>query len=434
MGAEILIHLDVPRPPHGHAEMEASLRARAIDTHRPLLVARAVDRLIKLVHNQEMQISGTPMDGSQIIDPNGVIRADTGFAPDMAVARLRAGRSCRSPIEFAALVDAPGTEVYKLNFIDSRKKYFSSLTERFSPTPKPAYEKRRIRLAVIDHFYYADQINGEDEVFLRLMEEACRTKPDLILTTEMEKACRPEDPKVARTVEKAVEVAASVGSYFLIGGYRRHKPGTRQDRSSHGQLWDRSGREVFESVIMLYGKGEGQTTFDTDFGRIGIRLCGDVYAPELDRMFALQGADLVLNPSMSWGASGRVNATLNQARALDNGMFVVSGHLSFSDPHQRSHVIDPTGEVVAASRYFDRSVLQAEIDLDHATAVFVEDGELPPSTDGYLASYRGKVAYRRLHRDELLALRRPEIYRNLDEDLPTDPWVRQGGQASRSVP
>lgn len=415
-GARILIHLDLPRTPHEHGPQTLLLRARAFDTHRPLIIARATSNLLKLAGNEEMQIAGTPMEGSQIIDQNGVILADSGFSLGIAFAELRLRQHCIIPLDYDYLHRENGTEVYKLKYVGSRENYFGPLRRGFSPKPRPKYKKRKVRVAVLTHFYYKDSINGDDEVFLNLMEEACRHAPDIIMTTEMGQACRPDSTPVAETIDRMRTLATRANSYLLLGGLRPHKPGTPQDRISHGLLWDRSGNIVFESAIMLYGKGCGHKTFDTDFGRIGIRICGDVYAPELDRLFALQDADIVFNPSMSWGGSGSINTLLNQARALDNGMHIVSGHLAFSDAFQRSHVIDPTGMVVAASKHYDRSVLIADLNLDQPTGVFVRDAENPPATDPYLAVYRGTSRHRQLTRAELLSLRRPELYTSLDVD------------------
>ena len=95
--------------------------------------------------------------------------------------------------------------------------------------------------------------------------------------------------------------------------------------------------------------------FDTDFGRIGVMICYDMGFPEVARMLALQGADLILCPS-AWCQEDMdvwdVNAP---ARALENTAFVAAvnrygvedqlvmpGHTKVCNP--RGHVVAELAE------------------------------------------------------------------------------------------
>ncbi len=427
-GADLLIHLDGQRPVYDHFHSVLSPKVRALDLNRPFILARPTSYSIKLVHNEEMEISGTPLAPSSIFDQNGALLASTGYRSGLALADLSSEQEAQSLERAANIPMTGGNDIWRLYFNDSRERHLAALREPYAPLPKPAWAKRRIRVALISHFYGV-QVGSGDDTLLPLLEEACRHSPDIVVLTEMEQRCRPDDPAIAASLEKMVALTRAAGSYLLIGGVRapyRAEEGLANDgrRSSHGWLWDRTGCRVFESRIMLYGRGEGQGIYDTDFGRIGIRLCGDVYAPELDRLFALQGADIVFNPSMSWGASGLINTELNQVRALDNGHFVASVHLAFSDPGQRSHVIDPNGVPVAASAYYENGVTVTEIDLDAKRGFFVPTGEKREVAPGsYLEGYRTGLSHRLVPQSELLALRRPELYTALESDLPEHPYT-----------
>ncbi len=424
-GADILIHLSGESPVYDHFYSVLSPRVRALDVHRPFLLARPSSNAIKLVHNEEMAIPGVPMAGSVIIDQSGVVLASTGFSQGVAMSDLRLDQHCRSLESGANVPMTRGNDIYKLYFNDSRQRFFSGLREAYAPAPRPNYAKRKIRIALLTHFYSV-QIGSGDNVLMPLLEEACAHKPDIVVTTEMEQGCKPDDPLIAESLKRMVAMTAKAGAYLLVGGVRvPDQPGTTDDasRPSHGWLWDREGRFVFESRIMLFGRGCGQEVFDTDFGRIGIRLCGDVYAPELSRLLALKGADIVFNPSMSWGASGLINTELNQVRAMDNGHFVASVHVAFSDSGQRSHVIDPMGGVVAASSFYDNSVLIADIDLDARRGVFVPEGRRNIEPGCYLEGFRSEVSHTLFPQSELFKLRRPELYEMLESDLPDHPFT-----------
>ena len=78
--------------------------------------------------------------------------------------------------------------------------------------------------------------------------------------------------------------------------------------------------------------------FKTDFGVIGVIICGDVYSPEICRSLALQGAEIILCGSQSWGGSGQFNLWMQQARAIDNAVYMAITHLPMSDISQRSYV------------------------------------------------------------------------------------------------
>ena len=97
--------------------------------------------------------------------------------------------------------------------------------------------------------------------------------------------------------------------------------------------------------------------FKTDFGVIGMILCGDIYSPEICRALALQGAEIIFCPSQSWGASGQFNLWMQQARAIDNAVYMAAAHFPMSDVSQRSYVIDPYGYPLAASHYWRDSVV-----------------------------------------------------------------------------
>ncbi|HWL52882.1 MAG TPA: carbon-nitrogen hydrolase family protein [Chthoniobacteraceae bacterium] len=422
-GADFLVHLDIDRGINEHFYSVLSPKVRAFDLHRPVVVVAPSSCYLKLPHNEEMQLGGTPMSGSYIADQNGAVLASTGFSQGIATADLRLYQHCQSREQRVNLPISKGLDLWKLYFNDSRKRYFGPLKAPYAPTPKPPYSKRKIRVAVVTQTFF-DDFDKASAALIDLIEGACAMKPDIVVCTEMWYEWRPEEPRVAKAFERMAEITSAAGAYLLIGGIRCHKPGTKADRASHGWLWDRSGNRVFESIIMLYGRGCGQGYFDTDFGRIGIRLCGDVYAPELDRLFALEDVDIVFNPSQSWGASGLINTELNQVRAMDNGHFVVSSHTAFSDPGQRSHVIDPMGFVVAASSFYCDDFLVADIDLDGKRGIFVKEGTRGEiKSDAYLRRYRTLDYRRLLSRPEIMNLRRPELYAMIDEDVPNHPFT-----------
>ena len=104
---------------------------------------------------------------------------------------------------------------------------------------------------------------------------------------------------------------------------------------------------------------------------------------------------------------------MQQARAIDNSVYLATAHFPFSDVAQRSYVIDPYGFVVAASPYWDEGVFAAEIDLDAPRTWFAaSDKPGRAGKPGYLAAYYPEtIPEKRTDLDEVLfGGRRPELY------------------------
>jgi len=178
-------------------------------------------------------------------------------------------------------------------------------------------------------------------------------------------------------------------------------------------VWDRDGRVVYMEPIYWEGVVPELGVFDADFGRVGGRSCGDLYTTFLDRVLALRGAEIILDPSRMWGASGRTNETMLRARAIDNGVWIACAHWNHSDPSLRSLIIDPYGQIVTASDFQQDGIVYHDIDLNAQRVYYA--GLMPeqaqPGESGLAAYYLGNLPEQREGwRDMLFAARRPELY------------------------
>lgn len=164
-------------------------------------------------------------------------------------------------------------------------------------------------------------------------------------------------------------------------------------------LAERDGDRVYNTVILMdpdgqmvcryrkthmgtvergwYAQGSELRVFDTSFCKVGIMICYDRQFPEPARLLALQGAEVILNPS--WGVYGEMNRTMVRTRAYENRLY-----LAHINPFE-GLVVNPLGEVLA-SKGTDEETLVRTIDLD-----FIQEAR----------TYN--------HRD-LLADRRPQLY------------------------
>ncbi len=158
--------------------------------------------------------------------------------------------------------------------------------------------------------------------------------------------------------------------------------------------------------------GSDYPVFDTAFGRIAIMICMDIHYPEIARIYALRGAEILFWSTMSWGPTDRFLTVLLAARAMDNQVYCV--HSNFSGlpflpgkPRGRACIVGPDGEIRADTGHRP-GIASAIIDLDEAYEYWVPGKlkqELPTLKEAHLG------------------LRRPETYTDLVRtDIPWKQW------------
>lgn len=70
--------------------------------------------------------------------------------------------------------------------------------------------------------------------------------------------------------------------------------------------------------------GNDVTVIDTEYGKVGIAICYDIRFPELSRLMALKGAEIVILPAAFNMTTGPAHWELSiRMRALDNQIFYV---------------------------------------------------------------------------------------------------------------
>jgi predicted amidohydrolase len=98
--------------------------------------------------------------------------------------------------------------------------------------------------------------------------------------------------------------------------------------------------------------GKEMKVFETDFGKLGVMICYDVFFAEPAKALAMRGAEVVAMPI--WGG----NEWLAKARSIEGRLFLVAA--GYDHP---TYIQDPNGERISEAKD-NGSVAYAEIDLN----------------------------------------------------------------------
>lgn len=110
-----------------------------------------------------------------------------------------------------------------------------------------------------------------------------------------------------------------------------------------------------------------QSCLVEDLGMLGLSICYDVRFPELYRMLAAQGADVLLVPAAFTAFTGKDHwKVLLQARAIENTCYVVAPaqvgkHYQRRQCHGHAAIVDPWGVILADAGGDQPGVAIAEI-------------------------------------------------------------------------
>ena len=158
------------------------------------------------------------------------------------------------------------------------------------------------------------------------------------------------------TTEFLGEIARKHSLYIVAGILEREGPVVYNTAVLVGR--DGAIEGTYRKVSLPREEIEGGITpgaafpaFDTDFGRIGIMICWDVFFPEPARKLVMNGAEVILMPI--WGG----DPTLTRARAIENQVYLVT-----SSYDTETGVFDQEG-VLMAEATDERPVVVVEVDL-----------------------------------------------------------------------
>lgn len=150
---------------------------------------------------------------------------------------------------------------------------------------------------------------------------------------------------------------------------------------------------LFDTEKKWFQPGDAYKVFDTEIGKIGLFICYDASFPEVARILALKGADILVN-STNWEKPADMDMDMMMsARAFDNTTYLLCcnrvGKEKKLDFFGHSRIVDPLGRVVKKQDDEIEDIIQAELDFEYMNQVrnnyYTMLKERRPDTYGLIA-------------------------------------------------
>jgi predicted amidohydrolase len=247
----------------------------------------------------------------------------------------------------------------------------------------------RVRVACVQMTSRADKA-ANLETAERLVAQAASTGADVVVLPEKWNAIG--DAAVSHATAEPLEGGESAAAMSdwarrrgitLVGGSITERREGREKLSNTCVVFDPEGQTVavyrkihlFDVEVggVVYREseaeepGEQPVVAEVEDWKIGLTVCYDVRFPELYRILALEGAELVTVPAHFTTPTGKDHwHVLLRARAIENQLYVVAAAqtgetLPGKPAYGRSLIADPWGTVIAQAPD-EQTVIAAELD------------------------------------------------------------------------
>jgi len=301
-------------------------------------------------------------------------------------------------------------------FADRRPELYSLLTDPYENTPlskvmsEPIVPDQMVRqIAAIQVSPPGDPQEVLDAAIAQCTEAQLNHGVDLAVLPEhflFDPQAIGRDPRWAadisgQALERLVQLCAKIKLWLfahLVEYDRGHFYSTVYAISPDGVLGKYRATHLWNMEREWATPGDDLPVFRTPFGNVGVMVGYEGIIPEIARVLALRGADLVAWPT-SWRSAPEFRYIAHE-RAMENRIVLVAANRQDSAIEGPSVLIQPAG--------YPQNTLASE--LPHGRRGFV-------TRFAQLSASRSK---RETNNTDLLIHRRPELYRKITARLATN--------------
>jgi predicted amidohydrolase len=150
----------------------------------------------------------------------------------------------------------------------------------------------------------------------------------------------------------------------------------------------------FLGVDRFVTPGDELTVWDTPLGKIGVEICYDLRFPEVTRMLALKGADIVAHPTNFPMAAKVQTELITVARAAENRIYLLTANRVGKERTGEfcgwSQIVDPYGTRLAEADETEETLLVADVEIEKARD---KNYVIPGEYELYLFGHRRPELY-----------------------------------------
>lgn len=179
------------------------------------------------------------------------------------------------------------------------------------------------------------------------------------------------------SVRKLVELARDNERWLIVGMPERDDEHTGVLYNSALIASPDAEPETYRKMVLAnfgpfeenlyFARGNKMPLFDTPVGKMGIEICFDLFFPEISKVYALEGADIICCISASPSVTREYFEKIMLARAIENTTFVAYCNLIGTEQNMTfwggNQVVGPRGNIKAGGKPFVEGLVKAEIDL-----------------------------------------------------------------------
>lgn len=243
---------------------------------------------------------------------------------------------------------------------------------------------KSFKLAVVQSTFEPEQVEQNLEKMEHLTESCVRKFPNIpiILFPELSTTGYFLTPSLRKVAQKKdgfsfqkLSALAEKHKIYLVYGYVEQ--GESGNIYNSVQLIDPNGKSLanYRKIHLTplerdyFQAGDKAVVVDTSLGRVGLMICWDLAFPELARLLAVEGADLLLAPTAWEDPFNKPFLNFGMARAIDNTVFLASSnHIGSSGSLEffgQSSIYGPDGEVLARAEAYKDEIITADILIDN---------------------------------------------------------------------